>query len=224
MISIMAKSQFLEFGGGVGVLNYSGDLGQQIGLNAVKPAVTIHHRLNFSNYLSLKWSLKAGKVSGTDGIGIDPFATNRATSFSITVVEIAPTFEYHFLDYKHDKSPIKWSPYAFAGVGFARLYGYDRTQFDFNKFQTVLPFGIGFKQLLGRKFALDIETGFRKTFFDELDGVSANSSDLKDYQYGNPNDNDWYFFTGVSLSFVLYEIPCPFPYIPNRYMLKANFR
>jgi len=28
---------------------------------------------------------------------------------------------------------------------------------------------------------------------------------------------DWYSFVGVSLSVIIYKIPCPFPYNPNEW-------
>jgi hypothetical protein len=76
--------------------------------------------------------------------------------------------------------------------------------------------GGGAKFLLGKRFSLSVESGARKTFFDYLDGVSDGDIFIKDYQFGNPNDNDWYFYTGVSLTYIIYKIPCPFPYVPNK--------
>ncbi len=221
---ISAKSQFIEFGGGFGALNYSGDLIRGYQISNLKPGISGHYRMNFSQYVSLNWGLTVGKLTGSDSKPIDAFAGERNASFSITMAELSSVVEYHFLDYKHEKSIIKWSPYAFLGVGFTRIYGADHKNGDFNKIQAVVPLGIGFKHLIGKRFSAGIEFGFRKTFFDLLDTISDNDVTLKDYQYGNPNDNDWYYFTGLSLSFVLYEIPCPFPYVPNRHMLKANFR
>mgnify|MGYP003718992009 CR=1 FL=1 len=31
----------------------------------------------------------------------------------------------------------------------------------------------------------------------------------KNYQYGNYNDKDFYYFTGFSISYIFYKIPCP---------------
>ncbi len=180
--------------------------------------------MNFSEYLSLKWGLAVGNLTGSDSDPIDALAVQRNQSFNITVAELSSTVEYHFLDYKHEKSTIRWSPYAYLGMGFTRLYRFDQTEDKFNKIQAVIPFGVGFKQLIGKRFALEFETGMRKTFFDFLDGVSDSNDELKDFQYGNPEDSDWYFFSAIRLSFIIYEIPCPFPYIPNKYMLRANFR
>lgn len=218
------SAQFMEFGGGIGGLNYSGDMIRTFNITTMKPAFTGHYRLNFSEYLSLKWGLAIGNLGGSDENPIDALAAERNRNFNITLAELSSSVEYHFLDYKHDKSPIKWSPYAFGGIGFTRLYRFDQTEDKFSKIQAVIPFGIGFKHLVGKRFAIELESGMRKTFFDYLDGVSDSNDNLKDFQYGNPSDNDWYFFTALRLSFIIYEIPCPFPYIPNKHMLRANFR
>lgn len=213
----------LEFGVGGGVLNYSGDLVRGVDISNVRPALAVHHRMNFSQDVSIKWALTSGVLVGKEA-PVDPFSRQRDYSFSINIAELSSVIEYHFLDYKHDKSPIRWSPYAFGGIGFTRVSGVEEPREDFNRIQTVIPFGIGFKHLIGKRFSIDADMGVRKTFFDLLDNISDGDLALKNYQYGNPNDNDWYYYVGVSLSFILYEIPCPYPYIPNRHMLRANFR
>ena len=46
-----------------------------------------------------------------------------------------------------------------------------------------------------------IKAGFSK---------SKNPKSLnKNYQYGNYNDKDFYYFTGFSISYIFYKIPCP---------------
>jgi hypothetical protein len=222
-LSFSGNAQLLEFGGGGGVLNYSGDLIRGYKITNVRPAFSIHHRMNFSKEVSIKWALTSGVLIGSEA-PVDAFSQQRDFNFSLNVAEVSSVIEYHFLDYKHDKSPIKWSPYAFGGAGFVRLTNLENPKEDFNRIQMVIPFGLGFKQLIGKRFSLDTELGVRKTFFDLLDNISEGDLSVKDYQYGNPNDNDWYYYFGVSLSFILYEIPCPFPYVPNKHMLRANFR
>ncbi len=215
--------QFLEFGGGLGALNYSGDLIRGYRVQNISAASTVHHRMNFNNEISVKWSGVFGNIQSEE-IPIDAFAQRRGYNYSIWIGEVSSVIEYHFLDYKHERSRIKWSPYAFGGVGFSRILKAEGKREDFNRNQAIIPFGVGFKQLLGKRFSIDTEVGFRRTFFDWLDNTSEADLSIKDFQYGNPNDDDWYSFIGVTLSFILYEIPCPFPYTPNKYMLRAKFR
>jgi hypothetical protein len=42
-----------------------------------------------------------------------------------------------------------------------------------------------------------------------LDNISEGNPRDKNYQYGNPNDNDNYYFLGITLTRTFYNIPCP---------------
>jgi hypothetical protein len=158
-------AQYKEYGGGIGVFNYTGDLSPKFRLGQSTPG-----------------------ISG-----------------------------FYFLDYKHPHTNVYFSPYFFAGFGIFRFFGYDDTRGDFGRLQPIIPFGVGIKQLIGKRYAAAIEFGLRKTFFDYLDSVSDADVTVKNYQYGNPNSNDWYYFTGISVTYILYEIPCRYRYVPNRY-------
>lgn len=210
-------AQYTEYGGGAGVLTYTGDLSPKLRLKDVTPGFFGFYRMNMNNVVSVKLGLTAGKIRADDQKPIDILGVNRDYSFDITLLEGSATFEYYFLDYKHPKSNIHWSPYFFAGFGIFRMFGADETRGDFGKLQPTVPFGVGVKQLVGKRYAVGAEFGLRKTFFDYLDGVSDGDVTLKNYQYGNPASNDWYYFLGFSLTYILYEIPCPFRYVPNRY-------
>lgn len=224
IISIISDAQFLEFGGGIGGLNYSGDIQRGYQVNAMRPAIHLNQRMNFSPHLSLKWGLTGGSLTATDARPVDALAIERSENFSIRLLEISSVLEYHFLDYKHEKSQVRWSPYAFFGLGMFRISEHSVPRSDFNRNQPVIPFGVGIKQLIGKRFSLGLELGMRYTFLDYLDNVSDTDPTLKDFKYGNPVDNDFYYFTGISLSYILYKIPCPFPYVPNQYMLRTKFR
>lgn len=91
-------------------------------------------------------------------------------------------------------------------------------------------FGIGHKFAIGKFTSLGIETTVRSTRTDYLDDVSGFyadpddvedatgavaaalsdrsilSSDKTDLLRGNPNNNDWYIFTGVTLQFKFGEL------------------
>ena len=216
IISSSVTAQLIEFGVGIGVTNYSGDLAPGYRLSIAKPAASLHYRLNFSEIVSTRFTLTYGGIKGDDTSPVDVLGENRDHSFSSSIFEASSVFEYHFLDYKDRKSIQKWSPYAFLGFGIMRLGNPSNTTEHFQSNQAVIPMGLGFKHKIGKQFVIEFEAGVRKTFFDYLDGISDGDATIKDYQFGNPNDDDWYFFTGFRLSFILYKIPCPFHYIPNR--------
>ena len=194
-------------------MNYSGDLVRGFNFNTTTIAGSAFYRMNFSEIVTFRLAATIGKVKASE-TPIDAFAVERGHSFENSVLEISSVFEYHFLDFKSQKSLVNWSPYIFGGVGVISV-GNVPSNSGVGKVQPVLPVGVGFKHLIAKKYTLGFEAGARKTFFDHLDGISDGDLADKDYQYGNPKDDDWFFFTGISFSITLFNIPCPFPYVPN---------
>ncbi|MEY4925831.1 MAG: hypothetical protein RI894_267 [Bacteroidota bacterium] len=99
--------------------------------------------------------------------------------------------------------------------------------------QLAIPFGFGFRYAVTDRWAIGFEAGLRKTFTDYIDdvgGTYVKSSDLAakngqlaatlanrtgevgtfiDYrtgsQRGGRNDDDWYAFTGLTISHIIYD-------------------
>lgn len=211
-----SMAQFMEFGAGLGVMNYSGDLVRGYRFHTSTLAGSASYRMNFSEIFTIRLGLTTGNLKGSE-TPIDAFAVERDWSFSANLTELSSVFEYHFLDFKSEDSPVNFSPYIFGGVGVVRYKA--PTDEEVNRIQFSLPMGAGFKYLFQKRYIIGIEAGARKMFFDYLDGISDGDVTNKDYQYGNPNDDDWFFYTGLSLSIILYNVPCPFPYSPNRAIL-----
>ncbi len=135
---------------------------------------------------------------------------------------------YHFDPYTHDSTGAKYylKPLSTEGEGFiAGRNNYSLTQF-------AIPFGAGVKMPLSDNINVGFEIGYRKLFNDYLDDVSTTYVDpnlllanrgakavelsyrggeLKTgstiyptgKQRGNPGYKDWYYFTGLTLSFRL---------------------
>lgn len=209
-------AQRTEVGFGLGVNSYSGDLYR--GYNPLKQNIAVqgYYRVNYDKDVSFRFGLLYGGVSGDDTRAFDALGEARFSSFKRNFVEGSAILEFHFLDYKHPKSTIKWSPYLFGGVGVTKYFNL-RTNDDFSSFQPILPFGAGVKYLASKQFILGLEFGARKTFFDQLDGISDNELFNKtSFQFGNPADNDWYYHVGVTISYVIHKINCTYRYIPNK--------
>ena len=136
---------------------------------------------------------------------------------------------YHFDPYTFDSTGTKFylKPLSTEGEGFvAGRKNYSLTQF-------AIPFGVGVKMPLSEDINVGFEIGYRKLFNDYLDDVSKNYVDesqllanrgtkavelsyrgdeLKDgsqtypaagVQRGNPSPKDWYYFTGLTLTYRL---------------------
>ncbi len=206
-------AQKSEIGLGIGGFSYTGDLSQGYQLLENRPAGELYYRYNLSKAVSLRASITGGKLQGSDAsTPIDNFATIRNASFNIILIEPSATLEYNFLDFQDKNSFIGFSPYFFIGAGFFTFFGQGPSTAEYSNFQPTIPFGVGVKQTLSRHLRLNIEFGARKTFFDYLDNVSGSEIPTKNYQHGNPNSKDAYYFVGISLSYAFYPIVCPYEY------------
>ena len=199
-----------EIGFGLGTFNYTGDLVRSYNLAFSKPAATVFYRSNISKVVSARTSITAGKIAASDTRKpIDAFATARAASFDLFLLEASATFEYHFLDWRDSKRKLRFTPYLFAGAGLFGISGVQQKNAEYSNVQIAIPFGGGMKYVLNPKYYIAFEFGMRKTFFDYLDNISDGDPAFKDYQYGNFFDYDNYFFTGITLTYTFYDIPCP---------------
>jgi Domain of unknown function (DUF6089) len=199
-----------ELGFGLGTFNYTGDLARTYNFAFSKPAATVFYRANISKVISLRTSLTGGNVAASDKAHpIDPFAAKRNASFNVFLMELSGVFEYHFLDWREPKHPLRFTPYLFAGVGLFFVSGIQNKNAEYSNVQPCIPFGGGVKYVLNPNWYLSLEFGVRKTFYDYLDNISDGNVRIKNYQYGNPNDLDNYFFLGLTLTRTFYDIPCP---------------
>jgi opacity protein-like surface antigen len=133
---------------------------------------------------------------------------------------------YHFNPYTFDTSGNKFflQPLSTEGQGFYL----DRKPYSL--YQFALPFGGGIKYALSDKIKIGVEVGMRKLFTDYLDDVSTTYVDpgllfanrgakalelafrggevsntetypVTNTKRGEPKNKDWYYFTGLTLSF-----------------------
>ena len=61
---------------------------------------------------------------------------------------------------------------------------------------------MGFKINLYKNLGLEAEYGFRKTFYDNFDGLN-DFTDPEDYAW--LHNNDWYSFAGICLTWKMYN-------------------
>jgi hypothetical protein len=207
-LSVSALAQRSEIGFGLGTFNYTGDLVRSYNFKYSKPAGTVFFRSNLSKVVSFRAGITAGKIGASEK-PIDAFAVNRNASFDLFLMEASTVMEYHFLNWRDTKRFVRFTPYLFAGLGLFGISGEVNKTQEYSNVQGSVPFGAGVKYIYNPKWYLSLEFGIRKTFFDYLDNISAGDPRDKNYQYGNPNDNDNYYFLGITLTRTFYNIPCP---------------
>lgn len=209
MIAYTLSAQKSEVGFGIGTLNYTGDLARTYNVLNSKPAATIFYRSNLSKVVSFRAAITGGKIGASDKRPIDAFAERRNASFNLFLMEASTVMEYHFMNWRDDKHIMRFTPYLFAGLGIFGISGTQNKASQYSNVQGAIPFGLGMKYIINPKWYIALEFGARKTFFDYLDNVSTGSNQLvKNYQYGNPYDNDNYYFLCLSITRTFYEIPC----------------
>ena len=208
--SPFAIGQISEVGFGIGGLTYTGDLQRGYNFTHNRPAATIFFRSNINPEISLRSSITFGKLKDSDENPFDPLAVQRQASFNVAIFEGSLVFEYHFLDFK--KNPyLRFSPYIFGGFGIFGFTGEGERTAEFSNIQLAIPFGAGIKYILNPIWVIALEFGPRLTFFDYIDNISEGNPSFKNFQHGNKNDNDKYYYLGLTLSYSFYKIPCPYP-------------
>jgi hypothetical protein len=185
-----------DFGGFAGVTSYIGDINPSRLLYSPSPAGGIFYRYNFHPRQALRTSLLIGGLRGNDLDFNNSFQQARAASFSGTVGEWAMQFEFNFFPYRTDGKQWDYTPYIAAGAGIAFINTASFT------YVPVIPFSFGFKVNIHKNLGLEAEYGFRKTFYDNFDG-------LKDLVAPSDatwiHNNDWYSFTGIAVSWKIFS-------------------
>jgi hypothetical protein len=185
-----------DYGILAGVTSYLGDINPNRLLYSPLPAGGIFYRYNLNPRQALRADLIFGGIRGNDLDFKNSFQQARAASFSDNIGELALQFEFNFLPYSTEGKRWDFTPYFAAGAGVAFLTGAVIT------YVPVIPFSFGFKVNVYKNIGLEAEYGFRKTFYDNFDG-------LKDLvapsDFAWIHNNDWYTFTGIAVTWKIYN-------------------
>lgn len=187
------KSDYGVFGG---VSSYYGDINTSRPLYSPLPAGGIFYRYNLHPRQSVRANIFAGGLRGDDKDFKNDFQQARSASFSGAVAEFAAQFEFNFFPYATDGKRWNYSPYIAGGAGVSMINTEGLT------FTPVFPFSIGFKVNVYKNLGIEAEYGFRKTFYDNFDGLN----DLVAAEdQGWLHNNDWYTFTGICVTWKIYN-------------------
>ncbi len=183
-----------------GTAYYLGELNPNGHFRPFNPAFGIIYRHNFNPFYSLRWNLNYASLSANNP---DLAYLYTTTSFSSSVVEMGVQFEFNFLPFKPFTRFIQQATYVSGGLGMAIA-----NKPGGNGYEPVIPFGLGWKLNINDKFSLAATWEFRKTFFDDMDGVTnLSDTDARSVLH----NNDWYSFAGIILSVNLFNLnaDCP---------------
>lgn len=243
--TVSSYAQDQEVGGFIGASIYRGDLDQTpwAGRNT-RPAIGGIYRY----YLSPKFNVRAGLnftyLAAYDnhngGSSEEAKSRNkRGLRFFSHLLELNGMVEYNILNFVPGSAKYRWTPYVFGGVALfnfnpkTNLGGTVYTLKDYEtepgkSYSTVgfaIPFGGGVKYNFGKEslWNIGLEAGWRLTFTDYLDDVSAKfgpnppPSDPiaaklakrgPTNRRGNPDNNDAYILVGFTLTKTIRKYRC----------------
>jgi hypothetical protein len=211
-----SRAQFHEIGAFLGAGNYIGDIGATYFVFPENPAFGLVYKWNRTTRYSLRANAMLMNVKKSDYSPVDFARFNRKYRFKNQIMEFSVGAEVNFYDFNLHGNDKKIAPYLFLGAGFIRynlFYHEPNTleNIEYGKGTDIaLPAIIGLKANVSPFVVLGLELGVRYTFTDNLDGSAPETEDslTNDLKFGNLYNNDWYVFTGLTISFTFGDLPC----------------
>ncbi len=211
----MASAQTYELGMFVGGSNYIGDVGKTNYIAPNELALGGVFKWNRSSRHAFRFSAMFASISGDDNDSSESRRQERGYSFENTITEVSLGIEYTFFDYNvYSGRPVS-TPYLYTGLTY---FGYNalfkRSSNIIDEYDSAgsvaIPMVLGYKANLGGKIVLAFEIGARYTFTDDLDGSFpvGGLENEESLRFGNRNNDDWYVFSGVTVSFTFGRKPC----------------
>lgn len=210
-------AQTYEVGIFAGGANTIGDVGRT---NYVLPsdiAVGGLFKWNVAKRYAWRASMIYGKFTADDSKSSTPSRQQRGFVADNSILEVSAGLEFNFVEYNLHKLGPAFTPYLYTGVTYFR---YDYNYFDAGRMIDIgqkdgnfaIPMTVGAKLRLNQFLILGAEIGARYTFTDNLDGSNPKklnvSQQLGNLQFGNIFSDDWYVFSGLTLTYTFGRKPC----------------
>jgi len=204
------NAQIHELGLFAGGSNYIGDVGVTTYISPNEPVFGIIYKWNKSPRHSYRFSFNAANISANDRKSKEPSRNQRGYDFKNSIKEVSLGLEFNFFDFNLHDGTTKITPYVYSGLSYFR---YNDAYLESNIVRMkkdigamAIPLSLGIKSNISQRFVLGFEVGTRYTFTDNLDGSNPKDKSLK--KFGNINNNDWYVFSGLTLTYTFGNKPC----------------
>ncbi|PLX20700.1 MAG: hypothetical protein C0599_08635 [Salinivirgaceae bacterium] len=195
----------------LGGATYIGDLNLETPFHMVRPAAKVFYRRNIHSRLAVRGNLGYYRLAGDDAKSDFVYQNLRNANFQREILETSAFVEFNFLKFEQSPRYNYISPYIGAGLGVMMLdYTFAKSVIE----NFTIPFGLGLKVGLNERFAIGFEYTVHKTFRDDIDKIEdwlyTSSDNYAFKQRANPQNNDWFTFFGVFLSYKLKDcVTCP---------------
>ncbi len=206
---ISLGAQTYEVGAFAGGANNIGDVGRTTVVLPSNVAFGGLFKWNKSKRYAWRASILYGKFTADDSKSKAPSRKQRGFVVHNSILEGSVGLEFNFVEYNLHKLGPAFTPYLYTGLTYFRYdYNYiDAGQLiDLNQKDgaMAIPMTVGFKYRLNQFLILGGEVGARYTFTDNLDASNPKKSNVNiqiDPEFGNIFDDDWYVFTGLTLTY-----------------------
>lgn len=200
-----------EIGVSVGGTNYTGDIGNELFIYPNNIGWAIKYKKNINSRISYRGAFSYIPITDDPIRSFNKARRNSGLPFTNVIKELSFGIEFNYFSYDVLSDDKGHTPYLFidvAGFFFTALHTFDDTFVEpptyKNSFAYSVPFGVGYKSKITDYLGYALELKVSPTFEDDLDySVSQ--------KIGNPSTNDWYYFTGFTLTYSFGRMPCYYP-------------
>ncbi len=195
-----------------------GDVGRTNYILPSGPAFGGVFKWNKSKRYAWRASVIYGKFTADDSKSSISSRQQRGFVMDNSILEASAGLEFNFVEYNLHKLGPAFTPYLYTGLTYFR---YDYNYFDAGQFinanqrdgSFAIPMTVGAKLRLNQFLILGAEIGARYTFTDNLDGSNPEKSNVMQQinpgpEFGNILSDDWYVFSGVTLTYTFGRKPC----------------
>lgn len=212
IMALPTYSQINEIGIFAGGNNYTGDIGSTQFLVPNELSFGLLYKYNRSKRHSYRVSAIIGNISGNDANSNEASRKTRDLSFKNNIKELSAGIEFNYLNFDLHRDGFVYTPYVFTGVS---VFSYDEQFFlgkniktDYTATGWAIPMVLGIKARLNNQLNIAAEFGARYTFTDNLDGSNPKNNNLESLRLYNKQSNDWFFTSGITLTYTFGENPC----------------
>lgn len=220
LLTNISTSQTYEIGISTGGTNFVGDVGSE---SFTSPNDYISRdqlsggflfRWNRSDRHSFRFTAMRFRTSGYDSNADDRARSSRGLSFTTDITEFSVGIEFTFWEFDLHEFGNPFVPYLYTGPAYFLSNHQQLENDELVEGDTLssfaIPMVLGIKYRFAFHWLISAEFGARYTFTDNLDGStpSETDSELEDQDFGNLNSNDWYLYSGITLTYTFGRKPC----------------
>ena len=218
--AIIASAQFHEIGVFLGGSNYIGDIGTDRYLDPNELAYGVIYKWNVTERYSFRGGITFTTLKENEFNNNEISRFRRSYKVENSLQEFTGGIEINFKEFNLHDPKLSFTPYVFYGLSYFRYDQFYLTPNgstsppSYNNFgkdeEIALPLIIGFKVNPNPFFVIGFEIGARYSLTDNLDGSNPQNqfANNLEYKFGNIANNDWYIFTGITISFTFGDLPC----------------